>query len=938
MKPIFSFFTILLCLSFLNLPPLYAQTEYSRTAQFLYEIAKEYYNFGDYDQALHEFKKLLLLEPSHEGARKFIELIEEERREKARTLRDKAMAEAIERLEGGKEERLKAISAALEKEQKELGEILVEEKIAEEEVEGEEELTPELVKKRTEPAKIKEIKAEEIKSLLLNEELWQTQPKTILEIELGKGLVMEAKTIARYLVEKPQKIELERVDSDNVIITAKEIGSSFLHLWEDKGRWTFNVKVVSPYIPPSREEILVLEEEPFKISYAADHQSYYRKDEGEEFARRTLSFNQWAQIAGPTPYGEFDASLSAKRYGKEQEITNYTVGLTDGKIGNFKDFSIRGFDFYESFSELSYPGELLKGVLLEGDAFNENIHYSLLRGKERQGYGYLPPGVVEEREAYVEGLSLSLFPYENKTFSFNYARGTGADREDYLRDRIYSFDGKCEFENNDFRWEVAYDEYSIAALLGSSFRFTNFDVNVDFRNIAKDFTTISGRPSNRGEVGSTVRTNWQAGENLDIYSSLDVYRARYNYNEGKPDKLNFDWDSDISLRLGETSHLLSSISYVNEPGLSFPRRYLNLGSTYSTSFEIFDRRISPFVGVGFARSRNPLSASSDYDTARLLGGFRFLLTESLFYRLNYEYNWLEEKSSAERGHPSLLETGVDFRKDIFPSLNVEMRALYRNEENTGLTHAFLSGEDSAEGSLRLNYTPFEDIEFFAEGRVRKVWGDPASNENYLEADFLLGSRCSWDTFFRWNPKGRVSGVVFKDLNSNGKREKDEPFLEGVKVNVGEKVLTTSANGYFSTVVRGKKAMVRIQEQTLPEGHILTTPSFSEVEISATGTFLNFGASSFSAIYGTVFYDVNSNGKLDTQDEPLPNIRLYLEEKPTITNLEGSYYFRHLEAGTYMLKLDLNSVPAEFIPSVPIRKEIDLSEGVNYNYSFPLRKE
>ncbi|MCQ9208534.1 MAG: MSCRAMM family adhesin SdrC, partial [Omnitrophica bacterium] len=383
---------------------------------------------------------------------------------------------------------------------------------------------------------------------------------------------------------------------------------------------------------------------------------------------------------------------------------------------------------------------------------------------------------------------------------------------------------------------------------------------------------------------------------------------------------------------------VTAFSYVNEPGLSFPRRYLNLRSTYSTAFEIFAKKITPFLGVGFTRSRNPLSGSSDYNTRKVLGGFRAPLTENLSYRLSYEYNWLEEKLSGERGHPALLETGIDYRWNIVPELNVDLGAFYRDEENTGLTHGFLSGEDSVEGFLRINFTPAEDIELFAEGRVRKVWGDPTSIADYLEGDFMMGSRFSWDTFFTWNPRGKISGMVFKDLNANGKREEDEAFLEAVKVNVGKKVLTTDRNGYFSTAVRGKKVRVVLDEQTLPQGYILTTPATLEIEITPAETFLNFGASAFSSIYGTVFYDANSNGRVDPQDRVLTNAILYLAEEFTVTNLEGTYYFRNLEAGHYLLRLDLDSLPPEFIPNVPLKKEIDLSEGINYNYSFPLRKK
>ncbi|MCQ9208195.1 MAG: pilus assembly protein N-terminal domain-containing protein, partial [Omnitrophica bacterium] len=483
-KPISAYFILFLmalCLFLCISTPAYAQTGFSRAAQFLFEIAKEYYDQGDYPSALHEFKKVLLIEPEHKGAREYIEFIEEIKAEEEITFREEVMERAIEWLEkvGLPEEeapvvekkRREAIFSVLDKEEKRIAEEL-------------KEVTYPVPRKPKRKGKIKKIKAEEIKTLYLNDELWATQPKTTIEIELDKSLIMEATTIGRYLVEKPEKLEIERIDTDRVKITGKNIGSTFLHIWDDQGRWTVNVGVIHPYILlPKEEEMFILEEEPFRFSYSANRQSYHRRDPGEDLTRRSLSFNQWAQIAGPTPYGDFDTSVTARKFDEEYEVTSYTVGLTDGKLGKLKNFNLRGFDFYTSFSDLSYPGELLRGVFWESDAFNENIHYTVFRGQERQAFGLLPPGVEEEKKAYIEGASLSLFsPEKNKTFSFNYARGSGSDREDFLKNQVYSFDGEYKFEDIDFRWEIAYDGYFLAGVLNSDFQFPSFDLGLDFRN------------------------------------------------------------------------------------------------------------------------------------------------------------------------------------------------------------------------------------------------------------------------------------------------------------------------------------------------------------------------------------------------------------------------------------------------------------------------
>ena len=796
-------------------------------------------------------------------------------------------------------------------------------------------------KKIPTPKIVKITKKEKVRVLRLTDELYRTQPKTLVEIEVNKSLILEGKSIVKYLVERVEKIDVSRIDNDRVMVTAKSIGSTFFHLWEENRRWTFNVKIIPPQIlVTKKEKLLVIEEEPFKFKYIVDWHTYHKGKEVSKLERQTLSFSEWLGFLGPTPYGDMDGSLRVAKYGKSQKLTNYTVGLNDGKIWNFEEFNLRAFDFYKNFSKLSFPGELLKGGLLEANAFNRKLNYVVLWGREKEGfYGYLTPGVVTKRKSYIEGIRLSLFPYEGKRHSFNYLKGYGGDRPDELKDEVYSLESEWGFEDKNFNWELAFDGYSFAGVVETKFDLKNLNLNLNFRNIEKDFVTIIGRPSDRGEIGLDIGTNWRPNENLTIDSSLDVYRARYLYNEGKPKRLNFDWDMNIFSRLNNKSNIVTSLFYVNEPGLSFPRRYLNIRSVYSTSLDIFNKSLTSSLGIGFARSRNPLSPYSDYDTYRTFTSLRYSLNKNLFWYASYEYNWLEEKLPKERANPSVLEVGIDYQKDISPALNTDLRISYRDEKEASSAHSFLSGEDSVEGSLKISVTPVKDTEFFVEGRLRNVWTQISGEEDYAEADIRWGLRSSWDTVFSWSPRGRVSGVVFKDVNGNGKWESDEPTLEGVKVKVGRKELITDKNGYFSTIVRAKKVMVMLAEDTLPEGYVFTTPSSLEVEIShGKKKNVDFGASIFSTIYGVVFYDVNSNKRFDLEDEPLPHVRVFLEDKPTFTNLEGSYYFTHLKEGTYILKLDINTIPLEYIPTVPLKKEVKLPEGINYIYLFPLQKK
>ena len=69
-------FIILLTILFLNssLLPLYA---YTQIPEYLCEIGMKFYQQGQYDEALGEFKKALMVQPNYEPALKYIQMIEQ---------------------------------------------------------------------------------------------------------------------------------------------------------------------------------------------------------------------------------------------------------------------------------------------------------------------------------------------------------------------------------------------------------------------------------------------------------------------------------------------------------------------------------------------------------------------------------------------------------------------------------------------------------------------------------------------------------------------------------------------------------------------------------------------------------------------------------------------------------------------------------------------
>ncbi len=94
------------------------------------------------------------------------------------------------------------------------------------------------------------------------------------------------------------------------------------------------------------------------------------------------------------------------------------------------------------------------------------------------------------------------------------------------------------------------------------------------------------------------------------------------------------------------------------------------------------------------------------------------------------------------------------------------------------------------------------------------------------------------------PMKRVNGLVFRDLNANGRRDTGEPGLAGIVieiVTVGEnvkRVIATGGDGaYSATLLPGKRYLLRVVP---PQGVLLTTPAMAFVFEGDAGGNVVFG--------------------------------------------------------------------------------------------------
>jgi len=924
-----TFLFILAALSIIYQPCCFAGV-----ADFLCERGIYLYDNGDYVNAFREFKKALLIEPENRTAIAYIGLIKEavigERQEKDEPVipdkfaledeedREKAIKEALEQVEGllvfpkGVSDR-EDVFIPLDEE------VFIEKKIFE-----------------RRPPDI----------LILDQEIWATQPDTLLEIALGKTFVIQGSQIRRFLVISPEVLQAQRKTADTIEVKPIKLGTSFLHVWDNTGRWTFKIQNIIPRPEgPTLDEIQRKEKakgENFKINYSFSRDAFYLGTKPSNLERESLSFNQWLGLEGETPYGKFRSSARIAKLQNTTDLTYLSTELLDGHIGSWEDFDLRGFDYNIYGSELGLPGTNLRGLRYDQRLDWQDSNYTLFWGREGQGtFGRLSPGLSETRDSFLEGGRFFSRLSDNLDYQLGYYRGYGDERDGSLHEESVDLTAKYDTEKWKFSAQGGYDSEKFAYLLDSVFIFPELRIRTEYRNIYPGYVTAIGTPSRLGEMGGLTYIEYAGIKNLVLTQRADFYQDRLFPNTEHPDMWNMELDTYANYRLGPSTVFNANFRFWDEKGKVSPRREKSFGGGISQNLDLIKRKdLTLYSNYQYEETKNFDSITSDYEKHRVTAGARLRLFDGFSTYASSEYNWLEDISPNTETNPQAWEAGFDYNHQVGNTpVYTNLRADYRDERATSSTHSFLAGEDSVEIQGGLSYKPWTDWELFVDGRYRKVWPETEGESIYTEGEFLTGARLVFDTGLSWEPVGDIYGVVFKDVDGDGLQEDGEPGIEGVKVFLGkDKFELTDDEGKFTFFgTRAKAVYLTVDLSSAPSGFVPSTPTTREFKIKHGGIGkVVFGLTFRSEIVGSVFIDKNKNGKFDHDEVGQTNVLLFLEDGTKVrSNDRGRFYFRKVSVGEHVLSFDVNSIPINLLPKVPIKKEMSLTEGMSYTYDIPL---
>ena len=776
---------------------------------------------------------------------------------------------------------------------------------------------------------------------------------TDIETNVAERLVLKGENILRFVVTQPNLLKVTRRDANELLVELQELGSTYMHIWDSKGRKTFKFaigprKFEEEFLAEMQERLRKANlPQSFKLSYGIEGDSFMTGRGFGDLKRQSHTWAYNASTIGETPYGNFDAAVQGSRTNlKTYRVNNLTMGLTHGHYDQFKNITIRGFDFTPTFTAFGFPVSTLRGAMVDAPMFHNKFNYTTFWGAIPSGdFTQLAAtsGLAPTKKAWLEGVGLNYKVGTFANFKTFYAHSYGPERaQPVLTSDTSGFGMRYDFGRFDISSDLAYDNIKhISYTAHSNFNLSKLHMGLSFTDNNKHFASLFGGPALSGSTSGTLSLNYRPRPDINIFNSLSATRDKVFGNPNLPGRPNYNSATRVYWILDPHTELEVGYTLDDRLGSNSPEKTETKELTYRKKL-FFIRRLNTFLNYQNRKNKSITSPAQNFNNNRILAGLSFRLVSELYAYYRREFDLLRNTFTGETAFPMAQEIGLHYYRRIFDSpFYLNSRLFYRDEEHTESVLSFLSGEDRLEGAAELTYRPNPDSEVFLNVRITNVWAEKEGVAKHLDVDLSWGMRWVWDTGFRWQSVGSFYGYVFYDLNADGIKQAYEKGAKGVEVKGPEgKTSVTDEKGYYKIPhVVGRQAVLELNLKTIPKGYSPTTSTTREVDVvHAKAKRVDFGIATRSEISGIVFNDKNGNGKYDVGEEPMKGVVIILDDKQkTVTSLLGEYMFRKLSPGEHTLAIDLKTVPLKFIPKVPIKKKIKVVEGTAFVYHIPLQE-
>lgn len=779
------------------------------------------------------------------------------------------------------------------------------------------------------------------------------QAGRVVEIEQNQVLFARSdKKIIKFIATDEGIVWLESAEADVLAIKGVGVGRTFVHVWDEERRSTFEIRVLVPRFVPSPEQVRQLEilerSRPFTLEYSNSRNAFYEGDKYADLGRTSLDFDQQLRLLGDTPHGVVSGYLNNRKDLDKFIFSDMQLALSDGKVGPYRNFNLKVIDSSIEPGLMVFSQARVRGANLEHWDDPKRLTWHTFYGREQPGIlGSINPGFISKRspDSFLSGQWLHYKFNENAKVQAGYFNGYGRARPDELNKHGFGLKGDFGAGSHvRFVPEVDSDSERFAQRHATYLNFKKLMVKSEFRSLDKKFQSMIGTPAGQGEVGHRLEVRSPITDAINFEGSTDIFRDRVIPNPEEIDRYNIHTDLMLTIIPRERSSLILTYQDFDDTGRLGPTKSRSIGVQYNQQVRLWNHPVSLFTRYQNRDNTNLTNPLSNYDQNQFVAGLNTELFWGIYFSAQHEWNELYEREIDATTYPSATTYSWNWARRI-PSTPIDLDLSFRirDEEETESLNSFMLGEDSTEVSATLFYRKYEHWDIYVTGRFENFVPESLDiTEPRVEAQVITGMRYLYDTKIRWEPVGSVKGHVFKDLNGDGEQQTNEPGLKGlgVKISQDRDTLTDESGFYEFKSISGRKAVVRFDSMKLPYGFVLTGPSERELKIeNGVTAVVNFGLVPRSQIAGVVFSDLNRNGKYDPSDKLIPKAKLILEDGRMVrSNHMGAYVFSDVIAGDHTVTLDLVSLPKGYLPSDRPVKKIALFEGIRYELPFALRAE
>jgi hypothetical protein len=290
---------------------------------------------------------------------------------------------------------------------------------------------------------------------------------------------------------------------------------------------------------------------------------------------------------------------------------------------------------------------------------------------------------------------------------------------------------------------------------------------------------------------------------------------------------------------------------------------------------------------------------------------KYYFTENFSAYLNMEWNY--EASSTDAQQPDYYQSAkfiaTYWMKDDKGKIYGELSYISPNQERSTTQEGYKFGiERNLDNGLQVKL------------EAEKVY----QNINIADADRIYRLSVKQALGFASNGRSKaipydeenlsfISGVVYLDENGNGRPDRNEKRLSGIKMALeGRRAVTNGSGEYIFKNVEPGSYRVKFDLRSLAADYTPVNSSYLVKLAENENRFFDFGVTMNGSIEGKVFVDLNSNGKLDAEDQPLSWVGIMLDngKQKLFTGNDGGFYFENLPLGTHTIEVLSESVPKE----------------------------